>query len=123
MEKEKSSKNAKIEGKEIGKTGSTEEKNTTEPFPMLEIMQRLPEVFENKVLSKLNETDLKFFSWTRKTCRDALKRMKIDDALKEMKIHVYELSSTSMLKWAWDNYPFEANNSKTFTVEYFKKLY
>ena len=42
-------------------------------------MERLPGVFEEGVMSRLNGTDLKFFARASKRCRELVRRAKKDD--------------------------------------------
>ena len=39
-------------------------------FPLLSMMERLPGVFEKEVVSRLNDSDIKFFARESKRCRD-----------------------------------------------------
>ena len=77
-------------------------------FPLLRVMEHLPGVFEEEVLSRLNGTDLKFFARANKSCREAVRRAKKDEeAERKLKFRVRELSSLSTLEWAWEEgYPF-----------------
>ena len=101
------------------KTRSEKRRKTVEEIkaPLGEFMTRLPGVFEEGVLGKLNETDLKLFSWTNKTCRDAVRRWKKDErkARKKMKFKMEELVSSlvSLLEWAWERFPFGAKERWT----------
>ena len=73
------------------------------------------DVSETHVLSRLKETNLKLFSWTNKTCRDAVRRWKKDEeAEKKVKFKVKEmvLSSISVLEWAWERIPFKTDGWK-----------
>ena len=50
-------------------TRAMKRKKTDIEFLLGEFMKRMPGVFDEGVFGKLNETDLKLFSWTNKTCR------------------------------------------------------
>ena len=78
-------------------------------FPLAEFAERMPGGFGEGVLGKLNETDLKLFSCTNETCRDAVRMWKKneEEAEKTMKFKASELSSSmSLLEWAWERIPF-----------------
>ena len=68
------------------------------------------DVFGKEVISRLNETDMKFFARANKACRDIVGRAKKDDeAERKLKFRVSELLSTSTLEWAWEEgFPFDA---------------
>ena len=80
-----------------------EEENKRMFFPLLRLMKHLPGVFEEGVISRLNGTDLKFFARANKRCQEVVRRAKKDEkAEKKFNFRVEELSSTSTLKWAWE---------------------
>ena len=80
-------------------------------FPLREFVEKLPGVYEEDVLlgDTLSETDLKLFSWTNKACRDAMRKAKKDEeAETKMKFKVTEITSISVLEWAWERVPFKS---------------